>query len=179
MKEKRYYNPEEQQLDIANFTENEKSIFVKRYVNGISFVEQTEDLQIDAIKSNPESFKYMINPTEQIQLHAVINHFDNLQYIENPDPELLTQAVRHDAYIIKKINEIHKKHITKQLELEAVKQNGLTVEYLDNPSPDVQIEAIKQEKWSFGLIQNPAPEAIEAFEEEILKDKKRRKGFKI
>jgi hypothetical protein len=73
---------------------------------------QDESKQLDAVKQNGYSIRYISNPSEKVQLETIKQNGDSIRCISNP---------------------------SEKVQLEAVKQNEYSIRYISNPSEKVQL----------------------------------------
>lgn len=111
----------------------------------------SEDIQIEVIKEDGFSIKYIDNPSEELKTMAVIQNGRAIKYIDNPSEETQLEAVLTNSNSIKFI-----KNPTEKVQIKAMKQNGLSIQYIPNPSEEVQIEAVKQNFQAINYIDNPS-----------------------
>ena len=90
---------------------------LKQYgINPESFLDfQSGKVQLETVKQNGNSIRYIQNPSEKVQLEAVKQNGHSIRYIQNP---------------------------SEKEQLEAVKQYGDSIQYIQNPSEKVQLEII-------------------------------------
>ena len=105
-------------IDLLNLVDEEtKKFFISDNAYIIQAITNpSPEMQLEAVRKNPNSIKYIKNPSELVQLEAVKINGYALVYIKNPSEEV---------------------------QLEAVKQRGSTIQYIKTPSEQVQLEAIK------------------------------------
>jgi len=95
--------------------------------------------QLEAVKQNGFTIKYIENPDKEVQLEAVKQNEYAINYIKNPDKDVQLEAVKQNKFVIYNIT-----NPDKDVQLEAVKQDAFTIMYIKNPDKDVQLEAVKQ-----------------------------------
>ena len=100
---------------------------MKEYYNDYRLNNQTEEIQLEAVKQFGPLIKYIFNPSEKVQLEAVKEDGDSIQYINNPSEDV---------------------------QLEAVKNDGLSIQFIKNPSEKVQLEAVNDNKYSIQFIKD-------------------------
>ena len=97
----------------------------------------SETRQLQAVKQNGDSIRYISNPSEKVQLEAVKQDGDSILHIQNPSEKVQLEAVKENGYSIRYIQNPSEKE-----QLEAVKQYGDSIQYIQNPSEKVQLEII-------------------------------------
>jgi hypothetical protein len=103
---------------------------IKVYGKGIQFIDSpTKSIQLEAIKQNICSIKYIKEPSEDIQLTAVKIYGRAIQWIIDPSPAV---------------------------QIAAVEQNGSSIEFVNDPSEVVQFVAVRQNKEVVKWIKNPS-----------------------
>ena len=106
--------------------------------------------QLEAVKHNGFTIKYIENPDKEVQLEAVKQNEYAINYIKNPDKDVQLEAVKQNKFVIYNIT-----NPDKDVQLEAVKQDAFTIMYIKNPDKDVQLEAVKQDAFTIMYIKNP------------------------
>ena len=86
---------------------------LKQYgINPESFLDfQSGKVQLETVKQNGNSIRYIQNPSEKVQLEAVKQNGHYIRHIQNP---------------------------SEKVQLEAVKQIGYSIQHISNPSEKVQ-----------------------------------------
>lgn len=145
-----YYNvPESLLMGIAS--EEEQLEAVKRNGFSIKYIKNpSEEVQLEAVKYGTYTIKYIKNPSERVQIESVKRNGCSIQYINNRSEEVQLEAVKQDGHSIQFI-----KNPSKRLQLEAVKQNGNSIQYINTPSKEVQLEAVKHDAYDLKYINNP------------------------
>ena len=109
--------------------------------------------QLAAVRKNPKSIKYILNPEPEVQMAAVQKNSLSIKYILNPEPEVQMAAVGWDGNAI-----YHIKDPSPEVQERAVQQNGWAIEWIDDPSEKVQLAAVGQDPAAIRRITDPSLE---------------------
>jgi hypothetical protein len=108
---------------------------------------QTEEVQLEAVKKNGFAIQYIKNPSKEVQLEAVKRNGSAIRYIKKPSEEVQLTAVKNDGLAIYYI-----KNPSKEVQLEAVKSvddiggnDGSAIQFIKNPSKEVMRVALKRD----------------------------------
>lgn len=104
------------------------------------FQNQTEEMQLTAVKDRPRMLPVLKKPSKKVQLAAVKEWGSMLKHIENQ---------------------------TEEIQLAAVKNDGLSIKYVKNPSEKVKLAAVKEDGNALDLIPNPSDELKAAAKAEL------------
>ena len=91
--------------------------------------EMEEELQLETLRQDASSIKFIDNPSLKLQLEAVKQNGYAIEYIDNPSLEVQLEAVRDDGYAIQYIE-----NPSEEIQLEAVRQDAYNIQFIDNPS---------------------------------------------
>jgi protein tyrosine phosphatase (PTP) superfamily phosphohydrolase (DUF442 family) len=111
-----------------------------------------EEAQLEAVKQDGLTIRYIHNPSEAIKLVAVKQYGNAIRFIHNPSEEV---------------------------QLEAVKQNGLTIQYIEDPSEEVQLEAVKQNEDSIQFFKKAWLKNIKSKTKLTVSEIEERLGYKV
>ncbi len=93
--------------------------------NRLKFKQKND--QLDDVKCEESSFKYLENASESVQLE-VIRDGKLIKFIHNPSEDVQLEAVRYYKHAIKYI-----KNPSEKVQLEAIQHHGDSFRYIDNP----------------------------------------------
>lgn len=113
----------------------------------------SEDIQLEAIKSDYRSFRYIKNPSEKAKIAAVKKNYKYIRYIKDPSKDVQLAAIKKDYMAISYIRKPRK-----EAKIAALKENYNAIAYIRKPSKDIQLEAIEQNWKSIKYIDNPCKE---------------------
>lgn len=119
--------------------------------------DQTEEVQRQAFRINPECIKYIEHPILDIQNEVAAHHKELVSYIHNPDPSIYNVLIQNDPYSIFTIE-----NPTHDAWKAAVKGNGLLLEKCPYPDEDIKLEAVKQNGIAIKFIKSPSFELQDA-----------------
>jgi len=83
---------------------------MKRYTFYVKY--KTKEEQLEAVKENGYSIRYMHNPDKELQLEAVKRNGYSIRYIHNPDKEVQLEAAKETGNSIQYMH-ILVKHLSK------------------------------------------------------------------
>ncbi len=112
--------------------------------------EMGEELQLETLRQDASSIKFIDNPSLKLQLEAVKYDGYAIQYIKNPSKEVQLEAIKEYEHSIEYID-----NPLLEVQLEAVRMDGYTIRHICNPSEQVQLEALRENGRSIKYIDNP------------------------
>lgn len=119
-----------------------------RYIN-----DPSEEIQLEAIKSDYRSFRYIENPSEKAKIAAVTKNYKYIRYIKDPSKDVQLAAIKQNYIAISYIRKPRK-----EVKIAALKEDYYSIAYIRKPSKDIQLEAIEQNWKSIKYIDNPCKE---------------------
>lgn len=128
---------------------------VNRFSDNLRYVneeDQTEGLQLSAIKRNGYVIQHIRNPSKEIQLAAVKQDGNAIEFIKCPSKEIKLAAVKQNGLAIQYI-----KYPSKEVKLAAVKQDGRAIKYIKTQTEALQLASIEKNYYPIHCIKNPTP----------------------
>lgn len=113
--------------------------------------EQTEELQLIALRSAPMSFHYFTRPSKTVRKIAIERYPENIQYIRNPTTVEQLYVMNKNHYLIRSIH----RPCTEALVIAVSKEPSYYLK-LKNPPEAVSIEYVKHGESNISRVKNPS-----------------------
>ena len=119
----------------------------------LTFIEQTEEICLSAVKECVHAINYVKDQTPAICLAAVQEYSHNLTKIKKQTPEICLVAVQQNGQTLQYVREQ-----TPEICIAAVRQCGLALRYVKEQTPEICLVAVQQDGWMLEYVKEQTPE---------------------